>query len=64
VSPSPDESAATAPDSASPDAAGQAASGVPSPSYLDEIERLAGLRDQGILTDDEFQTRKQQLLNS
>jgi hypothetical protein len=32
------------------------------PSYLDELERLGQLRDQGILTDEEFQAKKQELL--
>jgi hypothetical protein len=32
------------------------------PNYLDELERLGALRDQGIITEDEFQTKKQQLL--
>ncbi|NCF69961.1 MAG: hypothetical protein GWP61_28790 [Chloroflexi bacterium] len=30
--------------------------------YLDELERLADLRDKGIITDAEFETKKQQLL--
>ena len=33
------------------------------PSYLDELERLGALRDQGILTDEEFETKKKQLLD-
>ena len=33
------------------------------PSYLDELERLGTLRDQGILTDEEFETKKKQLLD-
>jgi len=32
------------------------------PSYLEELEKLAALRDQGIITDEEFQTKKGQLL--
>jgi hypothetical protein len=32
------------------------------PSYLDELERLAGLRDQGIITDEDFEAKKKQLL--
>ena len=32
------------------------------PDYLDELERLAELRDQGILTDEEFDAKKKQLL--
>ncbi|MDK2890961.1 MAG: Short C-terminal domain [Methanoculleus sp.] len=29
------------------------------PSYIDELERLAGLRDKGIITEEEFQAKKQ-----
>lgn len=32
------------------------------PSYLDELERLGKLRDEGIITDEEFQAKKQELL--
>ena len=32
------------------------------PSYLDELERLGQLRDQGILTDEEFEAKKKDLL--
>ncbi len=32
------------------------------PSYLEELEKLAGLRDKGIITDDEFEAKKKQLL--
>ncbi len=32
------------------------------PSYLDELERLGGLRDQGIITDEEFEAKKKSLL--
>jgi len=31
-------------------------------SYLEELEKLAGLRDRGIITDEEFDTKKKQLL--
>ena len=34
------------------------------PSYLDELERLGQLRDDGIITDEEFQAKKQELLGS
>lgn len=30
--------------------------------YIEELERLADLRDKGIITDSEFETKKQQLL--
>jgi len=32
------------------------------PSYLDELERLGQLKEQGIITDEEFQAKKKQLL--
>jgi hypothetical protein len=32
------------------------------PEYVDELERLAQLRDQGILSDDEFEAKKRQIL--
>ena len=32
------------------------------PSYLDELEKLAGLRDQGLITEDEYEAKKKQLL--
>ncbi|MCK4975318.1 MAG: SHOCT domain-containing protein [Anaerolineales bacterium] len=32
------------------------------PSYLDELEKLAGLRDQGIITEGEYEAKKKQLL--
>jgi hypothetical protein len=31
-------------------------------SYLDELERLARLRDQGVISDEEFEAKKKQLL--
>jgi hypothetical protein len=32
------------------------------PEYVDELERLSQLRDQGILSDEEFETKKKQPL--
>ena|ERR671921_1463569 len=32
------------------------------PSYVGELERLAQLREQGILSDEEFQAKKKQIL--
>ena len=32
------------------------------PSYLDELEKLAQLHEQGVLTDEEFEAKKKQLL--
>ena len=34
----------------------------PKESYLDELERLADLRDRGIISEDDFEAKKQQLL--
>ena len=34
----------------------------PEASYLDELERLASLRDQGVITEEEFAAKKGQLL--
>jgi hypothetical protein len=34
----------------------------PGESYLEELEKLAGLRDRGIISDDEFDAKKKQLL--
>lgn len=31
-------------------------------SYLDQLERLGALRDSGVITDEEFEAKKQQLL--
>jgi hypothetical protein len=48
-------------------AAAQAAEPAPAPvasqpDYVSELERLAQLRDQGIITDDDFEAKKKQLL--
>jgi Short C-terminal domain len=32
------------------------------PSYTDELERLAQLRDQGVITSEDFEAKKKQLL--
>jgi hypothetical protein len=47
--------------------AAQAAEPAPAPAasepdYVNELERLAQLRDQGILTNDEFEAKKKQIL--
>jgi len=41
---------------------GAAAAPAAQESYLDELERLADLRDRGILSDEEFEAKKRQLL--
>jgi Short C-terminal domain len=38
------------------------ASAAPEPGYMVELERLAQLRDQGIVSEEEFQAKKKQLL--
>jgi hypothetical protein len=35
---------------------------VAEPDYMQELQDLARLRDQGVLTEDEFQAKKKQLL--
>jgi hypothetical protein len=54
-----DYSLADAPQPAAAEAAGV---GEPEPSYLDELERLADLRDRGIISEDDFEAKKGQLL--
>jgi hypothetical protein len=39
-----------------------AGGGQEEPSYLDELERLADLRDRGIISDEDFEAKKGQLL--
>ena len=34
----------------------------PEPEYVGELERLAQLRDQGVITDEEFEAKKKQIL--
>ena len=43
-------------------AAASAPPAAPEPEYVGELERLAQLRDQGILTDEEFEAKKKQIL--
>lgn len=56
--------AADAEDDAADDASGGVASTPAGPpdDYISQLERLAGLRDKGILTDEEFQAQKTKLL--
>jgi len=37
-------------------------SAAPEPGYMAELERLAQLRDQGIVSEEEFEAKKKQLL--
>ncbi len=55
-----EDKAALAADSAQ--ATAEAAPAEAEPSYLDELERLATLRDQGVITEEEFAAKKGQLL--
>ena len=45
-----------------PAEAAPAAPAAPEPEYVGELERLAQLRDQGILSDEEFEAKKKQIL--
>ena len=47
---------------APPPAAAAPVTAEPEPSYLDELERLADLRDRGIISEDDFEAKKGQLL--
>jgi hypothetical protein len=42
------------------EAAASAPPAAPEPEYVGELERLAQLRDQGILSDEEFEAKKKQ----
>jgi hypothetical protein len=42
--------------------AGTAPAAEEADNYLDELERLASLRDQGIITDEEFEAKKKEIL--
>ncbi len=43
-------------------AAAPAPAAAPEPEYVGELERLSQLRDQGILSDEEFEAKKKQIL--
>jgi hypothetical protein len=43
-------------------AAAAPAPAAPEPEYVGELERLSQLRDQGILSDEEFEAKKKQIL--
>ena len=44
------------------EAAAPPAPAAPEPEYVGELERLAQLRDQGILSEEEFEAKKKQIL--
>ena len=56
------QTSAAPPAAATPEAQPAAAPSEPEPSYLDELERLGALRDQGIISDEDLKAKKQQLL--
>ena len=45
-----------------PDAAAPAPAAPPEPEYMGELERLSHLRDQGIITNEDFEAKKKQIL--
>jgi hypothetical protein len=44
------------------DTPAQESPGDEEPSYLDELERLSQLKDEGVITEEDFATKKKQLL--
>jgi len=44
------------------EAAASTPAAAPEPEYVGELERLAQLRDQGILSNEEFEAKKKQVL--
>ena len=56
------QTSAAPPAVATPEAQPAAVPTGPEPSYLDELERLGALRDQGIISDEDFEAKKKQLL--
>ena len=44
-------------------AAAPAPAAAPEPEYVGELERLSQLRDQGIITNEDFEAKKKQLLS-
>ena len=57
-----DRAALAAAEGAEPETAPPPAASASDTSYLDELERLAALRDQGIISEQEFEAKKSQLL--
>jgi hypothetical protein len=44
------------------EAAAPAPAAAPEPEYVGELERLSQLRDQGIITNEDFEAKKKQIL--
>jgi len=58
-----DDQAIIADDTSTASAAPAAAQAAPEEeSYLDELERLADLRDKGVISEEDFEAKKKQLL--
>src|SRR5215218_5199129 len=49
-------------EAATPAATPAPAPAAPEPEYVGELQRLAQLRDQGVITDEEFEAKKKQIL--
>ena len=58
----PPAAAAAPPAAAAPAPAAAAPAPAAAPSYIEELEKLAGLRDAGIISDEDFEAKKKQLL--
>ena len=54
---------APAPEETAPPAAAPQAEAPQAKSYVQELEELAALKEKGILTEEEFQAKKKQILN-
>jgi hypothetical protein len=54
--------AASTPAAPAPSAPAAPAAAPSEPSYLDELKELAQLKDQGVITEEEFEAKKKQLL--
>ena len=57
-----DDKAIIAKEGDAPPAEAPATQAGPEPSYIAELEKLADLRDRGVITDKEFKAKKGQLL--
>jgi predicted Zn-dependent peptidase len=44
------------------ESAAQGNQGADEPDYMDELERLSDLKDNGVISEDEFEAKKKQLL--
>jgi hypothetical protein len=58
-----DQATKPAQETAPPEAAQPQAEAPQAKSYVQELEELAALKDKGLLTEEEFQAKKKQILN-